>query len=70
MKEFSNKRMESVLLIEKEDVNDKIIYKIRGKHVDYIIAPIELKDNKLFLDQADCSITVLGIRRGKILYYE
>lgn len=50
------------------DVN--IASKIRGEHVDYIIAPIELKDNEQFLKQAKCNISIEDNYWGQILYYE
>lgn len=62
--------MESVLLIEKDDIDDNIASKIRGEHVDYIIAPIELKDNEQFLKQSKCNISIENIYWGQILYYE
>lgn len=62
--------MEFALLIERDDVDDNIVSKIRGQHVDYIIAPIELKDNEQFLKQAECNISVEGNYQGQILYYE
>lgn len=41
--------MEFTLLIERDDIDDNITSKIRGEHVDYIIIPIELKDNEQIL---------------------
>lgn len=70
MKKFSNRKMEFVLLIERDDIDDNIASKIRGQHVDYIIAPIELKDNEQFLKQAECNISIEGSYWGQILYYE
>lgn len=36
----------------------------------YIIAPVEAKNNEMFLRQADCCISIQGTYYGKILYYE
>lgn len=59
--------MEFVLLIERDD---NIASKIRGEHVDYIIAPKELKDNEQFLKQAKYNISREDYYWGQILYYE
>ena len=63
-------RSDKVLLIEKGDLDNSIASKLRGHHVSYIIAPVEAKNNEMFLRQADCCISIQGTYYGKILYYE
>lgn len=70
MKVFRDDRSDKVLLIEKGDLNNSIASKLRGHHVSYIIAPVEAKNNEMFLRQADCCISIQGTYYGKILYYE
>lgn len=41
MKTFKGRKQETLLLIE--DLDDKIASKLRGNHVDYIIAPLSAK---------------------------
>lgn len=65
MKVFRDDRSDKVLLIE-----NSIASKLRGHHVSYIIAPVEAKNNEMFLRQADCCISIQGTYYGKILYYE
>lgn len=60
---------ELALLIEKKDVNN-VITKMNGIRVNYIIAPIELKENKQFLQEALSYICIQGNYCGQILYYE
>lgn len=40
--------------IYKGDLDNSIASKLRGHHVSYIIAPVEAKNNEMFLRQADC----------------
>lgn len=70
MKVFRDDRSDKVLLIEKGDLDNSIASKLRGHHVSYIIAPVEAKNNEMFLRQADCCISIQGTYYGKILYYE
>lgn len=42
-------RSDKVLLIEKGDLDNSIASKLRGHHVSYIIAPVEAKNNEMFL---------------------
>lgn len=70
MKIFRNDRSDKVLLIEKGDLDSNIASKLRGHHVLYIIAPAEAKNNEMFLEQANCCISIQGTYYGKILYYE
>lgn len=53
MKVFRDDRSDKVLLIEKGDLDNSIASKLRGHHVSYIIAPVEAKNNEMFLRQAD-----------------
>ena len=69
MKKFSNRKMEFVLLIERVDIDNYIASMFRGEHVNYLIAPIELKDNEQFLKQAECNISIEGKYWEQILYY-
>lgn len=46
MKTFKGRKQETLLLIEESDLDDKIASKLRGNHVDYIIAPLSAKDNE------------------------
>lgn len=46
MKTFKGHKQETLLLIEESDLDDKIASKLRGNHVDYIIAPLSAKDNE------------------------
>lgn len=62
-------KQETLLLIEESDLDDKIASKLRGNHVDYIIAPLSAKDNEDFMKQALCCISISGIYWGQILYY-
>lgn len=43
MKTFKGRKQETLLLIEESDLDDKIASKLRGNHVDYIIAPLSAK---------------------------
>lgn len=70
MKTFSNKKQENVLLIEREDINNTLISRLRGNHVNYVIAPIELRSNEQFLRQITCNISIDNIYFGQVLYYE
>ena len=70
MKVFWDDRSDKVLLIEKGDLDNSIASKLRGHHVSYIIAPVEAKNNEMFLRQADCCISIQGTYYGNILYYE
>lgn len=70
MKTFKGSRQETLLLIEESDLDDKITSKLRGNHVDYIIAPLSAKDDKDFIKQAACCISIGGIYWGQILYYK
>lgn len=65
MKTFKGSRQETLLLIEDLDSPGKL----RGNHVDYIIAPLSAKDNEDFMKQALCCISISGIYWGQILYY-
>lgn len=67
MKTFKGHKQETLLLIEESDLDDKIASRLRGNHVDYIIAPLSAKDNEDFMKQACISIS--GIYWGQILYY-
>ena len=69
-KDESIQGSDKVLLIEKGDLDNSIASKLRGHHVSYIIAPVEAKNNEMFLRQADCCISIQGTYYGKILYYE
>lgn len=69
MKTFKGHKQETLLLIEESDLDDKIASKLRGNHVDYIIAPLSAKDNEDFMKQAPCCISISGIYWGQILYY-
>lgn len=69
MKTFKGRKQETLLLIEESDLDDKIASKLRGNHVDYIIAPLSAKDNEDFMKQTLCCISINGIYWGQILYY-
>lgn len=56
MKTFKGHKQETLLLIEESDLDDKI-------------APLSAKDNKDFMKQALCCISISGIYWGQILYY-
>lgn len=60
MKTFKGHKQETLLLIEESDLDDKIASKLRGNHVDYIIAPLSAKDNEDFMKQALCCISISG----------
>jgi hypothetical protein len=60
----------NLTLFEQGDLDNSIASKLRGHHVSYIIAPVEAKNNEMFLRQADCCISIQGTYYGKILYYE
>lgn len=62
MKTFKGSRQETLLLIEESDLDDKITSKLRGNHVDYIVAPLSAKDNEDFMKQALCCISIEGVR--------
>lgn len=64
MKTFKGRKQETLLLIEESDLDDKIASKLRGNHVDYIIAPLSAKDNEDFMKQALCCISISGIYWG------
>lgn len=64
MKTFKGHKQETLLLIEESDLDDKIASKLRGNHVDYIIAPLSAKDNEDFMKQALCCISISGIYWG------
>ena len=70
MKVFRDNKLDQVLLIEKEDLDNDIASKLRGHHVSYIVAPVEAKSNEMFLKQANCCISIQGVYYGQILYYE
>lgn len=70
MKVFRDNKLDQVLLIEKEDLDNNIASKLKGHHVSYIVAPVEAKSNEMFLKQANCCISIQGVYYGKILYYE
>lgn len=69
MKLFKTNKFESLLLIEESDIHDNLLNKLRGQHVDFVIAPIELKDNELFIKQVQANISMLDYTWGKLLYY-
>lgn len=52
-----------------EIIHTNELVKLRGNHVDYIIAPLSAKDNEDFMKQALCCISINGIYWGQILYY-
>lgn len=60
MKTFKGRKQETLLLIEESDLDDKIASKLRGNHVDYIIA--SAKDNEDFMKQALCCISITGVK--------
>lgn len=62
MKTFKGRKQETLLLIEESDLDDKIASKLRGNHVDYIIAPLSAKDNEDFMKQALCCISISGVK--------
>lgn len=43
---------------------------MRGLHVNYIIAPIELKEDKEFLMYTRVATCMQGQELGKVLYYK
>lgn len=59
MKTFKGYKQETLLLIEESDLDDKIASKLRGNHVDYIVSA---KDNKDFMKQALCCISINGVK--------
>lgn len=59
-----------ILEIEYADKGEKLYREMRGLHVNYIIAPIELKEDKEFLMYARVATCMQGQEFGKVLYYE
>lgn len=70
MKLFEERIGRTLLLLEEEDLIGNIAYKLRGNHVDYVIAPIEAKENEDFVEQVSACIEIQGYKFGKVLYYE
>ena len=60
-----------LLFLEESDNNEKLRSRLRGNHVDYVIAPKSFKDNKDFLEQVQaCISSGEGYVWGEVLYYE
>lgn len=73
MKLYTNRPQGGTILEIKytdKDKGEKLYREMRGLHVDYIIAPIELKEDKEFLKYARVSTCMQGQEFGKVLYYE
>ena len=60
-----------LLFLEESDNNEKLRSRLRGNHVDYVVAPKSFKDNKDFLEQVQACISS-GAEHvwGEVLYYE
>ena len=59
-----------LLFLEESDNNEKLRSRLRGNHVDYVVAPKSFKDNKDFLEQVQACIGGCGTVWGEVLYYE
>ena len=64
-------RKRELLFLEESDNNEKLRSRLRGNHVDYVVAPKSFKDNKDFLEQVQACIgSGTGYVWGEVLYYE